>query len=223
MTLTKVGAHYSHVGKVRGNQEDWAGMLDDVFVVCDGMGGHEGGEVASRAAGETILAIPDDPERAFREAVWAVRDKARTLRLRGAGTTCTALVGDRLLHVGDSRAYLLRGGVLTQLTTDHTVAQALIDNGTFTPEEARESRCWHILTRCVGDKDCDPDVILLDLRAGDRLLLSTDGLHDEVEEAVLASVLGGPGDAEAIAREVVAQALAGPAPDNVTALVVLVS
>lgn len=222
MTLTKVGAHYSHVGKVRANQEDWAGMMDDVFVVCDGMGGHAGGEVASRAAGEAILASPRDPLLAYQAAVRAVREKSADIFLRGAGTTCTAIVGDRLLHVGDSRAYLLREGVLTRLTSDHTLGQTLVDNGTFTLEEARHHRTWHVLTRCIGDMDYDPDVISLDLRAGDRLLLCTDGLHDEVDEADLAAVLGGPGDADAIARRAVALALAGPAPDNVTALVVLV-
>lgn len=221
MPITKVGS-YSHVGKVRANQEDWAGIADDVFVVCDGMGGHEGGEVASRACVDALLAGPRDPVAAFRAAQQAVRDRASTLNLPDAGTTCVALIGGHVLHAGDSRVYLLRAGQLTQVTRDHTVAQSLIDSGVYSVDQVRFSRAWHILTRCVGYMDCDPDVIPLELQQGDRLLLSTDGLHDEVDEADLAAVLGGPGDADAIAQRAVDLALAGPAPDNITALVVLV-
>ncbi len=220
MTIQVIGAHFSHKGKVRANQEDWAGAQGDVFVVCDGMGGHEGGEVASRACVDAILTGPRDPVAAFRAAQQAVRDSASALNLPDAGTTCVALIGDRILHVGDSRVYLLRAGQLTQLTRDHTVAQDLIDSGRYTFDEVRNHRVWHILTHCVGYMDCDPDVIPLDLQEGDRLLLCTDGLSDEVEAGDIAAVLSGDEEPLWMAQKLVALAMEGEAPDNITALVV---
>ena len=124
------------------------------------------------------------------------------------------------VHVGDSRAYYLRRGRLVQVTRDQTLGEYMMDAGVWTAEQAAHARASNALSSAVGGPEVAPVVGLLDLEPGDVLLLCTDGLNKHVPDADIASVLGGPGSAEAMCRELVGRALEGGGTDNVTAVVV---
>jgi PPM family protein phosphatase len=230
----------SHVGHVRGNNEDSAFAGPHMLLVADGVGGEAAGEVASASVAFVLSAIsltprgslradPSDVLAVLRESVqFALRhlsdgvaaDPGRT----GMGTTLTAILtdGERfgLAHIGDSRAYLLRGGRLSQLTTDHTLVQSLVDDGQITPEQAREHPFKSVVTRSVNATDAhEPDLALLDLQAGDRLLLCSDGLTDFVFPDVrLIPCLTGTPRQEAV-RRLIQSALEAGGGDNVTCVV----
>lgn len=216
-----------------------------LFLVADGMGGQAGGEIASGVATETVAryvlhTMPwffrlrdgeeDDLEQQLRAALHACREEVETVgRASGyteMGTTLTLgyLMWPRLyvVHVGDSRAYLFRDGEARQLTTDHTVAQRMVEKGLLTPEQAAQSRWGHALVRCVsaGTPEPDADVLKVKLKAGDALLFCTDGLSKYLEPDAIAAALGTGGSAEATARELVESANAAGGTDNVTVVVV---
>ena len=142
------------------------------------------------------------------------------------GTTLTLgyLLWPRLyvVHVGDSRAYLYRGGEARQLTTDHTVAQQMVEKGLLTPDEAAESPWGHALLRCVGADSPEPvaDVLKVRLRPGDVILFCTDGLSKYLDPAAIAAALSKVESAEVTARALVAAAIDAGGRDNVTAVVV---
>ena len=202
-------ASHSHVGRVRTiNQDDCAEFVKQdgmqLLVVADGMGGHLGGEVASRTAveaiGESILNGSGDPEnmleRAFDAANQRVFDRAsEEAELHGMGTTGVALLLDPsgaawVAHVGDSRAYLLRGGRLERITDDHSWVFHEMQNKRLTPEQARVHPNRNALLRAIGvDPEVDVDVIQIDLVGGDRLLLCSDGLWNEVDDKTIGTVL----------------------------------
>jgi serine/threonine protein phosphatase PrpC len=218
-----------------------------VAVVADGIGGSAAGEVASKLAITTLInlvlgtpdwilrldddSLPQKIQRRFKErfdqiqSVMADRADADPT-LRGFGTTMTmALSLDRelfVIHIGDSRAYLLRQQRLHRLTRDHTVAQALKDRGLLAPEEAATSRLRHVLTKALGTRDgyAGPDVQEVTLQDGDCLLLCTDGLTDMVPDEGIVQVLAGGDTAENACRRLVGEALAAGGKDNVTAVVV---
>jgi protein phosphatase len=151
-------------------------------------------------------------------------EAAGDARLRGFGTTLTlaaSLGGDLLLaHVGDSRAYLSRGGALYQLTRDHTMVCELYDAGLADSAQAAAPHLRHFLTRHLGaNKGARPDVQRLALADGDCLLLCTDGLSDMVSEAEIGEVLAGGGASESMSQRLVDRALAAGGSDNVTAIV----
>lgn len=230
--------------------EDISGALGGkehgkLFLVADGMGGQAGGEVASGVATETIAryvlhTMPwffrlrdgeeDDLENQLRAALHACRDEVenvgRACGLTEMGTTLTLgyLMWPRLyvVHVGDSRAYLYRDGEARQLTTDHTVAQRMVEKGLLTPEQAAQSRWGHALVRCVsaGTPEADVDVTKVKLRTGDALLFCTDGLSKYLETDAIAGALGKSETAEATARALVAAANDAGGTDNVTVVVV---
>jgi protein phosphatase len=216
-----------------------------VAVVADGMGGHAGGEVASRTAiivffhllfdtPDWVLKVDDDSARKILDRVG---DRYRSLdslldersridpNLRGMGTTMTltySLGFDLFLaHAGDSRAYLCRAGELKQLTRDHTRVQELVDAGMMTREEAATHRLRNVLTNVLGGGVplTDVDLHRVLLTAGDSVLLCSDGLYDVVKDDEIASILGGTASAEAACRSLVDLALTRGAPDNVTAVV----
>ena len=145
--------------------------------------------------------------------------------LTGMGTTLTMayLIWPRMyvVHIGDSRCYLLRGGQLSQLTHDHTAAQEMVDQGTFTAEQAARSPLSHILVHSIGHETSDfrPDVSRTDLEAGDRVLLCTDGLTSQIDEARIAELLGGAESAEDAVDDLVDAANEAGGADNVTAVV----
>jgi PPM family protein phosphatase len=224
------------VGQVRSGNEDSYLCGRTVFAVADGLGGHQGGEVASAAAVEPLAALdgrefaePGEAAQALaaaiREANSAILDRASgDPGLWGMGTTVTAaaVAGDRylqLVHVGDSRAYLLRDGTLDQLTTDHTVVGELVRRGRLTPEQAAVHPERSILTRAVG---LDPRVLVdtpdpLELRPGDQVLLCSDGLTEAVPDSRIAELLAAGGDA---CRALIDAANAAGGPDNISVVLV---
>lgn len=230
----------SHVGLVRGNNEDSAFAGPHLLLVADGVGGEAAGEVASASVAFVMSAIslspsgslradPSDLLAVLRESVQYAFNHLRegvtaSPPRAGMGTTLTAVLtdGERfgLAHIGDSRAYLLRGGRLSQVTTDHTFVQSLVDEGRITPAEAREHPLKSVVTRSVNAADVhEPDLALLDLQAGDRLLLCSDGLTDFVfSDARLAGCLTGTPRQEAV-QKLIRSALQAGGGDNVTCVV----
>jgi PPM family protein phosphatase len=205
-------AGLTHVGRVRrGNEDSFLVDADrGVFLVADGMGGHAAGEIASevatRAVGGSLQdgvdrglqadALVERMVEAFRLADRAIEEHvARNPTTQGMGTTVTVCVlctdgTYRLGHIGDSRGYLMRDGVLAQITRDHTWVQREVDEGRLTPSGARRHRLSHILTRALGATPSDePDVLSGQLLPGDRLLLCTDGLTGMLTDRLIAGVL----------------------------------
>ena len=223
----------THIGLVRPNNEDAfypeqdGGAVDRLLAaVADGMGGHTGGEVASRTAAARAAEAEGPPEARVEAANRAVM--AAVLNdpgLAGMGTTLTlAEFGPggllALGHVGDSRAYLLRGGRLDQLTTDHNMAQELVDQGEITKEEARTHPRSSWLTQALGFEDrLDVEAASIGLEAGDRLLLCSDGLHGELPDGEILRLLGAGAPSDAVWGLIEAANLAGGR-DNITVVVV---
>lgn len=224
------------VGKVRRNNQDAYLMGESVFAVADGMGGHLAGEVASATALQPVEKLdgrvfPDAPAAtravvdAVVEANEQVSDKAGSdPDYQGMGTTLTAALFEgrrlHLAHVGDSRAYLLRDGELSQITTDHTLVQHLIDEGQITPEEAATHPQRSIITRAIGVADhVEVDSMTLDLQLGDTILLCSDGLSGFVTDAAVKHVLLTRRPPEEQVRELVRLANEAGGGDNITAVV----
>lgn len=241
-----VGAK-TDLGRVRENNEDkyeffipstdedlsWRGMM---FVVCDGMGGHEAGQIASELACKTFISVyrdhpAADPAEAARSATTAanrfVLDVARAVPSRkGMGTTLSALliVQEKayIVQVGDSRVYRLRDGVVSQMTVDHTWVEETVAMGTMTREVAEVHPYRHVLTRAVGtEPEVKTDVFVEDVRASDTYLICSDGLTNHVSDDEIQEVLNKLGPAEA-AWSLVSKALVGGGSDNTTAIVVRV-
>jgi protein phosphatase len=232
----------THVGVVRTGNED-SFLLDfqqGVFIVADGMGGHAAGEVASEMAVQIISrelgrmrdlsdgAASDRMRGAIRTANSAIFE--RTLAeadKRGMGTTTTVLVlsgnGYLIGQVGDSRAYLLRGGRFEQLTKDHSYVQEQVDAGLLTAEQARTHPYSNVITRCVGaNEEVVPDVYFGTLRTGDVLLVASDGLTGMLEDEHLGEILGGTGAPEVWVSRMIAEANRRGGLDNITAIVIRV-
>lgn len=218
------------IGQVREGNEDSYLVLDPLFAVADGMGGHRGGEVASDLAVQTIRRLFEQHEGSLIEQVEranrAVFERSQSDRaVSGMGTTLTAVVvddrgGARLAHVGDSRAYLLRDGELDLLTRDHTLVQRMVDEGELTAEEAEDHPHRHILTRVLGGEgSVSVDEGVLELRQGDRLLLCTDGLTGMVRDDEIRSLLQQTSDPQEAAERLVHAANGAGGVDNITAVV----
>src|SRR5215218_3254233 len=224
------------VGLARSGNEDSYLCGRTVFAVADGLGGHQGGEVASAMAVEPLAALDgrafadarqaaEALTAAIAEANRAILERAREDRtLWGMGTTVTAaaVAADRLLqlaHVGDSRAYLLRGGgPLRQLTEDHTAVAEAVGRGLLTRAQAAVHPQRGVVTRAVG---LDPGVRVdtpppLELAEGDQVLLCSDGLTEVVDEERIAEVLAGQADGDGACRALIAAANDAGGPDNVT-------
>jgi serine/threonine protein phosphatase PrpC len=232
----------SDVGRARSGNEDSYFCGHTVFAVADGLGGHQGGEVASAAAVAPLealagreLATPTEAAEALAAAVQeansAILDRAAgDPSLWGMGTTMTAaaVTADghlQLAHVGDSRAYLLRDGALEQLTTDHTVVAELVRRGRLTPQLAAIHPERSILTRAVGlDARIPVDTPdPLDLRPGDQCLLCSDGLTEAVPDPTIAELLSTDEDGNAACRSLIDAANEAGGPDNITVVLVRVS
>ncbi|MEU7827073.1 protein phosphatase 2C domain-containing protein [Catellatospora sp. NPDC049133] len=231
MTLSLHAVARTDAGLVRENNEDSAFAGRRFVAVADGVGGSPSGEVASRIVIETLAPLEQDDRHGADVLLAELAVANRRIReaieaepaIDGMGTTLTAvLLGPddaTLLHVGDSRAYLVRGGRLRQLTVDDTLVQAMVERGLLAPEEVRHHPHRSIITQAVQGREFTPTVIALTLEIGDRLLLCSDGLSDIVTDEALGEVLGGYTDAEAIADRLIKLALAAGAPDNVTVVV----
>ncbi len=225
-----VAAAATDIGRVREGNEDSFLMEEPLFAVADGMGGHRGGEVASRLALETLESVfrrgAGDLDEQVQEANRAVFERSMLdRRVAGMGTTLTAALveGDRvrLAHVGDSRAYLLRHGELHQLTEDHTLVRRMVTEGEITEEEARVHPQRNVMTRAIGvDMWVDVDDLIVEVRAGDRLLLCTDGLTGMVPEGRIRDVLVETPDPQGAADRLVAEANQAGGVDNITVVVI---
>lgn len=226
-------AAHSDVGLVRDNNEDAGFAGPYLLCVADGVGGAAAGEVASATTSYVVsaraLAHPGiDPVRLLSAATREAHDQlaagvAADPRRIGMATTLTAVltngVQTALAQVGDSRAYRLRGGMLTQLTHDQTMVQAMVDAGRITPAEAARSPYRHVVLQAVdGEHTPEPDVFHLELAAGDRLLLCSDGLTDVLSPAAIEMLLGLDGRSTAVER-LVRAALDAGSRDNVTVIV----
>lgn len=224
----------SDVGLVRKGNEDSGYAGPRLLAVADGMGGHAAGEVASSATIEELLHIENgvsgrDALETLGTAVVAANDRIRELvtedpQREGMGTTLTALLWTghdvRLAHIGDSRAYLLRHGELRQLTHDHTFVQTLVDDGRITADEAGVHPARSLILKALdGKPDPDPDLEVLEVVRGDRLLLCSDGLSGVVSDETLRDTLLEQRDLSQAADALVELALRGGAPDNVTVVV----
>ena len=223
------------VGRTRSGNEDSYFCGRTVFAVADGLGGHQGGEVASAAAVEPLAALDGREFAEPREAAEALAEAIRTANtaildqaagnpeLWGMGTTVTAaaVAGDHFLqlaHVGDSRAYLLRDGALDQLTTDHTVVGELVRRGRLTPDQAAVHPERSILTRAVG---LDPRIPVdtpdpIDLHPGDQVLLCSDGLTEAVRDPQITEILSTHPDGNAACTALIDAANDAGGPDNIT-------
>ncbi|MCV2392820.1 Stp1/IreP family PP2C-type Ser/Thr phosphatase [Actinotalea sp. M2MS4P-6] len=236
MTIALRYAARSDVGLVRSNNQDSAYAGPRLLVVADGMGGHAGGDIASSVAVAHLAPLddeahgPDDAldelNRAFGDAHAELLARAReNPELSGLGTTVTALLraGNKLAmaHIGDSRAYLLRDGELTQVTSDHSFVQHLVNTGKITQEEAERHPQRSVLLRVLGDFDMEilPDVSVREARPGDRWLLCSDGLSGVVSRDTMTETLLVERDVDRCADQLVQLALRGGAPDNVTVVV----
>ncbi|MGA8529133.1 MAG: Stp1/IreP family PP2C-type Ser/Thr phosphatase [Acidobacteriaceae bacterium] len=230
-------------GKVRTGNEDAFGLLPDhgMYVVCDGMGGAAGGEIASRLAVDTVLhriaskngsggSARDRIHEAIAEANRAVLERAdREPGLYGMGTTLVALMvgpqpepGKALIaHAGDSRCYLFRRGQLSLCTHDHSLVDEQMRLGTMTREEAERSPFRSVITRAIGTQDTVSEEILeMETEPGDLFLLCTDGLTREVTEEEIGRVLGIGSDLQGTVERLVDEANAAGGRDNVTCLLV---
>jgi serine/threonine protein phosphatase PrpC len=231
----RVGAR-TDVGRVREGNEDSYMVHEPLYAVADGMGGHQGGEVASNLALQALERIAEEPApdgdsapqlaEVVREANRQVLQKASgDPALAGMGTTLTAVLAGtgarvHVAHVGDSRAYLLRNGELTQLTRDQTVVQRLVDEGRITPQEAEIHPQRSILTNALGvDREIQVDEASYELTPGDRLLLCSDGLSGMVPEDQIRQILREQEDPQAACDALVEMANAAGGQDNITVVI----
>jgi PPM family protein phosphatase len=234
MTLALRYAIRSDVGLLREGNEDAAYAGPRLLAVADGMGGHAAGEVASAAAISAIARLDDDVpgndlldalSDAVSEANHALHDMvAADPAIEGMGTTLTAMLwsGQRmaLCHIGDSRAYLLRGREFHQITHDHTLVQTLVDEGRISPDDVATHPQRSMLLRALdGRADVEPDLSLREVRVGDRYLLCSDGLSGVVSEDTLHKTLATIGDLDEAVLQLIELAIRGGGPDNITCIV----
>ncbi|MFF7637191.1 protein phosphatase 2C domain-containing protein [Kitasatospora sp. NPDC008050] len=234
MSLVLRFAAGSHKGLIREGNEDSGYAGPRLLAVADGMGGAAAGEVASSEALSAIIALDESDPNAdlltlLNDAVQGANDRLRLMveqdpQLEGMGCTLTALLwtGERmgLVHVGDSRAYLLRDGSLSQITQDHTWVQRLVDEGRITAEEAETHPQRSLLMRALdGRGQVEPDLSIREVRAGDRYLICSDGLSGPVSHQTLEETLGSFYAPEPTIQELIQLALRGGGPDNITCIV----
>jgi PPM family protein phosphatase len=233
-TLAIRYAVQSDIGLHRSDNEDSAYAGARLLAIADGMGGHAAGEVASAAVIEALKPLDTRvPAGELLNALdHAVRQASRTLAdmvasdpaLRGMGTTLTALLwsGSQLglVHIGDSRAYLVRDGEVFQITDDHTMVQTLLDEGKITAAEVTSHPRRALLLRAMVAQRCsEPDLQLREARSGDRYLLCSDGLHEVADATAISRVLLTVGDPDQAARDLIQLAIDGGGPDNITCIV----
>ncbi len=232
MTLGLRYAARSDRGLVRANNEDSVYAGARLLALADGMGGHAAGEVASQLVIAALAHLDDDEPggdplaeldaavRAGNSAIAAQVEMEPDLE--GMGTTLTAILfdGNRigLVHIGDSRGYLLRDGELTQITKDDTFVQTLVDEGRITREEAHSHPQRSLIMRALTGHEVEPTLTMREARAGDRYLLCSDGLSDPVSDETILEALQIPDVAESAYR-LIELALRGGGPDNVTVVV----
>jgi len=222
------------VGRRREVNEDSFLVHEPLFVVADGMGGHVAGDVASSTAVDTIK--EQSPSASAQDLntlaalvltansrIWEKAQNDPTLR--GMGTTCTLLMLDsskaHFAHVGDSRAYLLRGGKLTQITEDHTLVGRMVKEGRLAAEDAERHPQRSIVTRALGvDSEVEVDLITVDVVEGDRILICSDGLSSMLDFDSIAAMLNEESDPQVAAERLVDAANDAGGEDNITVVIV---
>ena len=230
-------------GLIRKTNQDYYFAKNDafpLFIVCDGMGGHAAGDVASRSAVECMAHYIEINRRFDMDAKEAERllggacDYANKVVLKraktscdyyGMGTTTDICLIDfekaYICHVGDSRVYLFRDGEISQLTTDHTLMNELIKNGTITEEEAKNHPNRHMITRAVGTEETlKYDFLTVDLSDGDMILMCTDGLCNMLEDDRIKRVLLSIDDPETAVKKLCDTANENGGVDNITAILI---
>ena len=231
----------SDKGLRRSNNEDACFVLlpDKVYVVADGVGGGNAGEIASRTAvNEIANYVVDNPisklnnkyavvnylQDCIDRANGKIFDMAHTYQENSGMATTLSLVhvtaGKAFIaNVGDSRAYLFRSGQLTQLTEDHTYVNSLVKAGILTPEEAAHDERKNVITKAMGaERNVEPDFFQVDILEGDIILMCTDGLYDEVTDEEIAEVLDDGLTMSAVCAELVLRANLNGGHDNITAV-----
>ncbi|MEU0492858.1 Stp1/IreP family PP2C-type Ser/Thr phosphatase [Nocardiopsis sp. NPDC006139] len=235
MTIALRYAAYSDVGCLREGNEDSGYAGQHLLAVADGMGGYAGGEVASSIAISSIsrLDAEDHPADEMAEALQQAVEQANASlsrrimeepRLENMGTTLTAMLwsGPRvaLIHIGDSRAYLLRGSRFEQITHDHTLVQTLVDEGKITEEEVATHPQRSLILRALdGKSPVDPDISISEAKVGDRYLLCSDGLSGVVSKKTIHETLATEPDLRSAAKKLIDLAIRGGGPDNITAVI----
>ena len=219
-------------GLLRANNQDSVFAGDRLLVIADGMGGHAAGDVASRLVVAAFVDLDELPlgsdmvrplTDATREGNAAIAEMVdENPEFDGMGTTLTALLFDgpvvALAHVGDSRAYLYRNGVLHQISHDDTFVQSLVDDGRITADEAAHHPQRSLLLRALNGSEMDPSITMRETSPGDRFLICSDGLSDVVSPESIADALAGS-DVDQVADTLIQLALVGGGPDNVTVIV----
>ncbi|MFE3542076.1 PP2C family protein-serine/threonine phosphatase [Nocardia sp. NPDC059177] len=232
MTLVLRYTARSDRGLVRGNNEDSVYAGARLLALADGMGGHAAGEVASQLMIAALAHLDDDEpgqdilgklDRATRSGNAAIADHVEAEpELDGMGTTLTAILfaGGKLgmVHIGDSRAYMLRDGELSQITRDDTFVQSLVDEGRITPEQAHTHPQRSLIMRALTGNEIEPTLIMREARAGDRYLLCSDGLSDVVSDETIGNTMR-EGSTDECADRLIELALRSGGPDNVTVVV----
>ncbi|MGS2807809.1 protein phosphatase 2C domain-containing protein [Nocardia sp. MW-W600-9] len=232
MTLVLRYTARSDRGLVRGNNEDSVYAGARLLALADGMGGHAAGEVASQLMIAALAHLDDDEpgqdilgklDRATRSGNAAIADHVEAEpELDGMGTTLTAILfaGGKLgmVHIGDSRAYLLREGELAQITRDDTFVQSLVDEGRITAEQAHTHPQRSLIMRALTGNEIEPTLIMREARAGDRYLLCSDGLSDVVSDETIGNTMR-EGNTDECADRLIELALRSGGPDNVTVVV----
>ncbi|MGI9131904.1 MAG: PP2C family protein-serine/threonine phosphatase [Candidatus Nanopelagicaceae bacterium] len=216
----------SDLGLLRAGNEDSGLVSSKIVAVADGMGGHAGGEVASRIAIKSLAQTSSNADALLSVANsinLEIANKSKSdPELAGMGTTLTALQinGEvaELLHVGDSRCYAFTGGKLNQLSDDHTVMQELIDQGRITPDEVMNHPQRSLLTQALmGDSEVNPALKLYPITIGDKFLLCSDGLTAVLSDLEISKILK-KNSGQELVEELVAETKAKGAPDNVTVI-----
>ncbi len=223
-------------GKIREQNEDAFWYNDSCAVVCDGMGGHQAGEIASQIAVHTVAGhsfLWDDPQDEIVQVIQSAHERIlaeaeRNNGYHGMGTTMTLIAFPNaadpseayLGHVGDSRAYLWRAGRLQQLTTDHSVAQELVRSGALDPTEVDSHPQRNMLTQALGAGIVQVETAALTLQLNDGILLCSDGLTAALDEKAIASLLEQTGSVSALAESMVDAADQAGGPDNTTVIVI---
>ena len=222
----------SDVGLIRGHNEDSFLVQAPLFAVCDGMGGHAAGEVASSIAvqslGRSAVDHADDAllgsavETANADIIHSVENGVGKAGM-GCTATCAVFEGDRMAvaHVGDSRIYVLHAGTLVRVTHDHSFVEELVDAGEITADEARIHPSRSVITRALGsDPDMYADHFTLEVERGDRIILCSDGLSSMVPDSLIESIAVSSASPQQAADNLVSCALSEGGHDNVTVIVV---
>lgn len=234
-TIRVISAATTHVGHVRATNEDSILNVSPIYMVADGMGGHNAGEVASAIAVEEFEKLTIQENVTVEQLGEALRSAATRIgelggeSTLGAGTTVAVVATMVLdgvgywvvLNLGDSRVYRLSGDIFEQVSVDHSVVQELMDRGELTPAQAKIHPYRHMVTRALGaGPESDPDYWLIPAEVGDRMLICSDGLTGEVDDAGLEQLLRRPTDVRTLSHELVGRALDAGGHDNISVVLV---